>query len=112
MEIEQETVKNTLDYLSALIIVPENLIVIALLGLGFILKRIEYIPNQLIPALIGVAGMIMGGVLIEPTGRGIIVGLAFAGVAVLIYDAILKYLDNFISKKLGHNTCDHSKNEQ
>jgi hydrogenase/urease accessory protein HupE len=66
----------------ALVKTPELGIVPALMFVGYILKTLEKIPNNYIPAILAVLGLFCGWVFIQNTPTGALVGLLLAAVAI------------------------------
>ena len=89
------------DQLYKFIAVTDNLIIVALICLGIILKNIEKFPNAHIPDVIFGVGLLASGYLIKPIAVGILKGVVYSAIAMLIYEVILKRIIKYLQSKTG-----------
>lgn len=108
----QEQIQQIYGYLDN----AHNLILLALIVFGIVLRKLESINNRFIPAILLCAGMISGAFLVPPLTTGVFKGAIFAGLAVFFYELILKnipflmdFIENKIKKKLGTNTSENKE---
>lgn len=80
-----------------------NLIILALVGLGIMLKRMDYIKNDIIPLILLVVGVLASGFLIKPVAVGVLKGIIYAAIAMMTYEVIVKYIIAWAEKKFGVN---------
>ena len=66
-----------------------NLLVIVLIVLGYVLK-VTPIHNTWIPLILCVVGGLVGSFLFTPIVVGLSKGIAFAGIAIVVREALLK----------------------
>lgn len=77
-----------------LIAIKENILILAILAVGFLLKKTEFINNKFIPIILTIVGILLGYFFINMSAWGAIVGIAYSGIATLCYEAILKHIES------------------
>lgn len=82
-----------------------NLLVFALIAVGYICKKVTFIPNKIIPLIVLVTGVAFGPFVVKPVYAGILHGIVFAGLASLIYEAIIKHAEEWITAKFSTPSC-------
>lgn len=79
---------------------PDNLLIVALLGVGIILKKIEVVPNKFIPLFILPIGLLAGGLIIKPLSEGLLKGIIYTSLSIYLYESLIKHIYAFIERRL------------
>jgi hypothetical protein len=79
---------------------PNNLIILGLLGIGVIIKNTPLIPNQFVPLILLVISEVACVFLFQPPVNGIVRGMIYAGLAVLVHATVIHWVEDWIKSKL------------
>jgi len=82
---------------------PNNLVILALVALGIMLKRMDFIRNDLIPLILLIVGVFFTVWLVKPVAVAMLRGVIYAAIAQQTYEVIVKYVITWIEKKFGIN---------
>ena len=99
-----DQVTKFLQDLWALTAEPKNLLVFALLAIGYLCRQAEIIPNKFIPIIVLVCGLIFGPLIVTPLANGVLYGIAIAGLSTLLYEAVLRHVEDWLHAKFGQAT--------
>lgn len=82
---------------------PNNLIILGLLGIGVILKNTPLIPNQFVPLILLLISEVACAFLFQPPVNGIVRGMVYAGLTVLLHATAVRWIEDWIKSKLPKN---------
>jgi hypothetical protein len=100
MNLEQTTL-GALDLLNQLyqvIAVPQNAVLLALLGLGYLLRAMPVVNNKYIPLILLAFGISACLFIISPAHIAVIHGVIFTALSVFCYEMVKNYLQNYFTK--------------
>jgi len=79
---------------------PNNLIILGLLGIGVIIKNTPLIPTSFVPLILLVISETACLFLFQPPVNGVVRGMIYAGLAVLLHATAIRWVEDWIKSRL------------